>query len=59
MTVGRRSADRIEITSGVDASARVVASGGGFLVDGDTVRVVESKVVENKTASVAAPVVAK
>ena len=39
--VGRRSADRIEITTGLDASTRVVASGGGFLVDGDTVRVVD------------------
>jgi len=38
--VGRRVGDRIEITSGLDASARVVASGGGFLGDGDTVRVV-------------------
>jgi len=54
VTVGRRSADRIEITSGVDAAARVVAAGGGFLADGDTVRVVESK-----TASAASPVVAK
>jgi len=38
--IGRRSADRIEITAGLDANARVVASGGGFLADGDTVRVV-------------------
>ena len=38
--VGRRVGDRIEITSGLDANARVVASGGGFLSDGDTVRVV-------------------
>ena len=38
--VGRRVGDRIEITGGIDASARVVASGGGFLGDGDTVRVV-------------------
>lgn len=37
---GRRSGDRIEITSGLDASAQVVANGGGFLADGDTVRVV-------------------
>jgi HlyD family secretion protein len=54
VTVGRRSADRIEITAGLDATARVVASGGGFLTDGDTVRVVEST-----TASAAASVVAK
>ncbi|MDB6000673.1 MAG: secretion protein HlyD [Rhizobacter sp.] len=39
---GRRLGDRIEITSGVDASARVVAAGGGFLADGDTVRVVDA-----------------
>ena len=38
--VGRRVGDRIEITGGIDLSARVVASGGGFLGDGDTVRVV-------------------
>ena len=38
--VGRRVGDRIEITGGIDAAARVVASGGGFLGDGDTVRVV-------------------
>ena len=41
VTTGRRVGNRIEITSGLDASARVVASGGGFLADGDTVRVVE------------------
>ena len=39
--VGRRVGDRIEITDGLDAQARVVAAGGGFLADGDTVRVVE------------------
>ncbi len=38
--VGRRMGDRIEITGGLDAGARVVASGAGFLSDGDTVRVV-------------------
>lgn len=41
VTVGRRVEDRIEITGGVDASTRVVASGGAFLGDGDLVRVVE------------------
>ena len=40
--VGRRVGDRIEITSGLDAAAHVVASGGGFLTDGDTVRVVQA-----------------
>ena len=36
---GRRSGDHIEIT-GLPAETRVVASGVGFLADGDTVRVV-------------------
>ena len=40
VSVGRRVGDRIEITGGIDASARVVSSGAGFLADGDTVRVV-------------------
>jgi len=40
VTVGRRVADRIEITGGLDPAAPVVASGAGFLADGDTVRVV-------------------
>jgi len=42
VTVGRRVGDRIEIVSGLDPQARVVASGGGFLSDGDTVRVVDA-----------------
>ena len=42
VSVGRRVGDRIEITGGLDAAARVVAAGGGFLGDGDTVRVVEA-----------------
>jgi HlyD family secretion protein len=40
VVTGRRVGDRIEILSGLDAQARVVASGAGFLSDGDTVRVV-------------------
>jgi RND family efflux transporter MFP subunit len=40
--VGRRVGDRIEITGGLDPQARVVASGAGFLGDGDTVRVVDA-----------------
>lgn len=41
--VGRRVGDRIEITQGLDAQSTVVASGVGFLADGDTVRVVAAK----------------
>lgn len=40
VTVGRRAGDRIELTGGLAADARVVATGGAFLGDGDTVRVV-------------------
>lgn len=40
--VGRRQGERVEITQGLPAQAKVVASGVGFLTDGDTVRVVKS-----------------
>jgi RND family efflux transporter MFP subunit len=40
VTVGRRSGDRVEIAGGLAADARVVATGGSFLGDGDAVRVV-------------------
>jgi HlyD family secretion protein len=42
VAVGRRVGDRVEVTSGLEANTRVVASGGGFLSDGDTVRVVDA-----------------
>jgi RND family efflux transporter MFP subunit len=38
VTVGRRAGDLIEISGGLDASAQVVATGAGFLADGDIVR---------------------
>lgn len=41
VAVGRRSADRVEVTGGLEPGARVVESGGAFLADGDTVRVVD------------------
>jgi HlyD family secretion protein len=40
--IGRQSADRVEVISGLKADARVVAGGGAFLNHGDTVRVVEA-----------------
>lgn len=40
VATGRRLGERIEIVSGLDPKARVVATGGGFLADGDPVRVV-------------------
>lgn len=39
--VGRRVGDRVEIISGLPADAKVVAAGGAFLADGDTVKVVK------------------
>ena len=61
VSVGRRSGDRIEISAGLDAAARVVASGGGFLTDGDTVRVVDAVAgaAVQKSASASAVVVSK
>ncbi len=46
---GRQSGARVEVSSGLKADARVVASGGAFLNHGDTVRVVDAP------ASLAAP----
>ena len=40
--IGRRDGESIEVLSGLSADAQVVASGGAFLSDGDTVRVVEA-----------------
>jgi len=40
VSVGQRMGDRIEIVDGIAESTRVVASGAGFLADGDRVRVV-------------------
>ena len=38
--IGRRVGDRIEVTDGLAPDAQVVATGAGFLADGDMVRVV-------------------
>jgi RND family efflux transporter MFP subunit len=40
--VGRRLADQVEVTAGVEPVARLVAAGTSFLADGDTVRVVDA-----------------
>ena len=42
VVTGRRTGDRVEIMSGIDASASIVATGAGFLNDGDVVRVVST-----------------
>lgn len=41
VTVGRRVGEHVEITGGIDTESPVVLAGGGFLGDGDLVRVVE------------------
>lgn len=43
VTTGRRQDNRLEVTSELDEEARIIASGGSFLKDGDRVRVVESR----------------
>jgi RND family efflux transporter MFP subunit len=53
VTVGRRVGDRIEISGGLDAGARVVAQGAGFLADGDTVKVVEAPAAAPATKAAA------
>ena len=42
VAVGRRAGELVEITAGLAPDTAVVASGAGFLSDGDTVRVVET-----------------
>ena len=48
---GRRFGDRIEVTGGIGADARVVAMGGGFLAEGDTVRIVDAPAAMNGSAA--------
>jgi RND family efflux transporter MFP subunit len=48
---GRQSGDRVEVTSGLKADARVVASGGAFLNHGDTVRVVDTPAAQAAPAA--------
>ena len=50
---GRQNADRVEVTRGLQADARVVASGGAFLNHGDTVRVVDTPAAQAAPAATA------
>lgn len=52
--VGQRVGDRIQILGGVQPADRVVATGGGFLGDGDTVRVVDALPVPAAASAAAA-----
>lgn len=42
VVTGRRVGNRIEIVSNIGSETQIVASGGAFLNDGDTVRIVDS-----------------
>ena len=53
VTVGRRVGELVEVSGGLDPASRVVASGGGFLADGDTVRVVAAPVAPATPATAA------
>ncbi len=55
VATGRRAGDRIEILGGLDAGARVVAAGGGFLAEGDTVKVVDSQAAAGQAVPASAP----
>jgi HlyD family secretion protein len=59
VVVGRMQQGRAEINSGLNANAKVVDTGAGFLNDGDTVRVVttavEAKSTTIKAASASVP----
>ena len=46
---GRLAGDRVEVTSGLAADTPLVASGGGFLNDGDLVRVVDLMAPKNQS----------
>ena len=48
---GRLLGDQVEILSGIKPEDKLVATGGGFLSDGDLVRVVEAAVPASKPAS--------
>ena len=48
---GRQSGDRVEVSSGLKADARVVGSGGAFLNHGDTVSLVEAPAVQAAPAA--------
>ncbi|MFO0124410.1 MAG: efflux RND transporter periplasmic adaptor subunit [Inhella sp.] len=54
VALGRRAGDRVEVLQGLTADAKVVATGGGFLGDGDLVQVVSSVKGSSKTSTPAA-----
>jgi len=53
--VGRRVGDSVEVMRGIGADTKVVASGVGFLADGDLVRVTDAAPAAPSKAAPAAP----
>jgi RND family efflux transporter MFP subunit len=53
--IGRISGDRLQVVSGLPPDARIVASGGGFLNDGDLVRVTNAPAPNGAAAPAATP----
>jgi RND family efflux transporter MFP subunit len=53
--IGRIAGDRVQVMSGVTPDMRIVASGGGFLNDGDLVRVSNGAATAAAGAASAAP----
>ncbi len=56
---GRRLADRVEVVAGIAADAQLVASGAGFLNDGDLVKVVTAPVAAQAVPAGAGPAASK
>jgi RND family efflux transporter MFP subunit len=52
---GRRIGERVEVLEGITADAQIVASGAGFLNDGDIVRVVNNAAQPAASAQAPAP----
>lgn len=50
LETGRRVGDSVEIKQGIKSGDKFVSSGAAFLADGDTVKVVDAKAAEPKTA---------
>jgi multidrug efflux pump subunit AcrA (membrane-fusion protein) len=55
VSLGRRVDERVEVLMGLGADDRVVVAGGGFLTDGDLVRVVTAASHDPVLAPAAAP----
>ena len=52
---GRTLGTQVEVLGGISAQDPLVASGGGFLSDGDLVRVVDAKNTANQPVALAKP----